>query len=76
MSNDAVEQQDTTSDDVLWGAKAIAEYVGLSLSEVQYLIRTKKLPIGKLGPKTLFASKRQLRQHLTPKTPTTKESAA
>jgi hypothetical protein len=36
MSNDAVEQQVATSDDVLWGAKAIAAFVGLSLSEVQY----------------------------------------
>jgi hypothetical protein len=65
MSNDVVEQQ--VADDVLWGTQAIADYLGKSLTETQYLIRIKALPIGRLGPKTLFASKRQLRRHLTPK---------
>jgi len=32
---------------------------------VQYLVRKDKLPVGRLGPKLLFASKRQLKKHLT-----------
>jgi hypothetical protein len=63
-----LQQQLAASDDLLWGTQAIADFVGLSLSEVQYLIREGRLPIGRLGPKTLFASKRQLRRYLTPKT--------
>ncbi len=66
--NDATElQQVAVNDDVLWGTQAIADYIGKSLSETQYLIRAGALPIGRLGPKTLFASKRLLRRHLTPK---------
>jgi hypothetical protein len=66
MSNDAAELQQV-ADDLLWGTKAIADFIGKSLSETQYLIRVDKLPIGRLGAKTIFASKRQLRRHLTPK---------
>jgi hypothetical protein len=68
MSEAAIEtQHPAVSDDVLWGAQAIADFIGKSLTETQYLIRTGVLPVGRLGPKTLFASKRQLRRHLTPK---------
>jgi hypothetical protein len=56
------------ADDVLWGTPAIADFIGKSLSETQYLIRTGALPVGRLGPKTIFSSKRQLRRRLTPKT--------
>jgi hypothetical protein len=58
------------SDDLVWGTQAIADEIGKSLTKTQYLIRKKKLPIGRLGPKTLFASKRQLQRYLTPKTAT------
>jgi hypothetical protein len=58
----------TLSADILWGSAAIADYLGLTLSEVQYLIRHEKIPIGRLGPKLLFASKRQLHRHLTSET--------
>jgi hypothetical protein len=75
--DDATEQQVAAGDDLLWGCQEIADYIGLSLREVQYLVRKKKLPIGRLGPKLLFASKRQLRRHLTSTTQLiTKESAA
>jgi hypothetical protein len=68
MPNDVAElQQAAVSDDLLWGTQAIADYLGQSLHRTQYLIRIGALPIGRLGPKTLFASKRQLRRHLTPK---------
>jgi hypothetical protein len=63
-----LQQQLAASDDLLWGTQAIADFIGQSLHTTQYLIRTNALPIGRLGPKTLFASKRQLRRHLTPKT--------
>jgi hypothetical protein len=77
MSDDSTEQQAAPGDDLVWGCQEIADYIGLSLREVQYLVRKKKLPIGRLGPKLLFASKRQLRRHLTSATQLiTKESAA
>jgi hypothetical protein len=64
MSDDAAEQQVAAGDDLLWGCRQIADFLGLSLREVQYLVRKEKLPIGRLGPKLLFASKRQLKKHL------------
>jgi len=77
MFDEPTEQQVAAGDDLLWGCQEIADYIGLSLHEVQYLIRKKKLPIGRLGPKLLFASKRQLRRHLTSSTQLIeKESAA
>jgi hypothetical protein len=65
MSNDVAEPQ--VSDDLLWGTQAIADFIGKSLTETQYLIRIEALPIGRLGSKTLFASKKQLRRALTPR---------
>jgi hypothetical protein len=62
-------------DDLLWGTQEIADFIGVSLSEAQYLIREKKLPIGRLGPKRLFASRRELQKHLTSETQLTKKSA-
>jgi hypothetical protein len=55
------------ADDILWGTQAIADEIGRTLSETQYLIRISALPIGRAGPKLIFASRRQLRAHLTPK---------
>jgi hypothetical protein len=66
LGDDAESEQKLT-DDLVWGTQAIADTIGRSLVETQYLIRKKKLPIGRLGPKLLFASKRQLRRHLTPR---------
>ena len=70
MPQNIAEQQHqfAANEDVLWGVRAIAEYIGKTVSETQYLIRTDALPIGRLGPKTIFASKRQLNRRLTPKT--------
>jgi hypothetical protein len=62
------QQPAALSDDLLWGAQAIADEIGRSLSETQYLIRTGAITVGRLGPKTLVASRRQLRRDLTPKT--------
>jgi hypothetical protein len=66
MSSDADKQQ-ALSDDLIWGAQAIADFLGLSRSEVHYLLRMNALPVGRLGPKTIFASKQQLRRHFTTK---------
>jgi hypothetical protein len=66
MSNAAAELQQFT-DDLLWGTQAIADYLGKSLTETQYLVRIKAIPVGRLGPKTIIASKRRLRQHINDK---------
>jgi hypothetical protein len=66
MSDNTTELQHL-QDDLLWGTQAIADFIGKSLTETQYLIRIEAIPIGRLGPKTIFGSKRQLRKHLTPK---------
>jgi hypothetical protein len=61
-----VRQGPVISDDILWGTQAIADEIRRSLSETQYLIRKKAIPVGRLGPKIIFASRSQLRRHLTP----------
>jgi hypothetical protein len=57
--------QPAPSNDLLWGAQAIAEFLGVPIDRVYYLIRTKRVPFTKLGPKTILASKRQLRRALS-----------
>jgi hypothetical protein len=52
------------SDDLLWGAAAIAEFLGISVDRVYYLIRTKRLPIAKLGRRSIVASKKKLQRAL------------
>ena len=52
----------TPSDDLLWGAQAIADYLGISLDRVYYAIKTRQLPVGKLGRKTIIASKKKLQR--------------
>lgn len=49
--------------DYLWGAKAIAEHLGLSERQVRYAEERGELPIGRSCGK-LFASKRLLDGHL------------
>jgi hypothetical protein len=73
-SNANEAQQDSLSDDLIWGTQAIADEIKRSLTETQYLIRIGALPIGRLGPKTIFASKRQLRRRLTPKVASAQEA--
>jgi excisionase family DNA binding protein len=48
------------SDDLLWGGQEVADYLGISLDRLYYLIRVKRLPVARLGRKTLLASKKQL----------------
>jgi hypothetical protein len=63
-----LQQPSALSDDLLWGTKAIADFIGRSLTETQYLIREKKITVGRPGKKTIVGSKRQLQRDLTPKT--------
>jgi excisionase family DNA binding protein len=49
-------------DDLLWGAQAIADYLGVNRAAVYHMIRTKRLPIAKLGTKTIVASKKRLQR--------------
>ena len=63
---DEVIAQSKLHDDLVWGTQAIADEIGKTLTETQYLIRKQAIPVGRLGKKTLFASRRQLRQHFTP----------
>ena len=69
VDNEAIAEFETEKlyHDLVWGTQAIADEIGKSLTETQYLIRKKAIPIGRLGKTTLFASRRQLRAHLTPK---------
>jgi hypothetical protein len=59
-----IEEKQAPGDDLLWGAAAIASYLGVSVDRVYYEIRLKRLPLGKLGRKTVFASKKKLQRAL------------
>jgi hypothetical protein len=51
---------DKGNPDVLWGAKAIAEYVGLGLRRTYYLLANGALPSKKLGARIIVARKSEL----------------
>jgi hypothetical protein len=55
-------REENLSDDLLWGAQAIADFLGIKVDSIYYLVRMKRLPIGKLGSKTIIASKKRLRR--------------
>jgi Helix-turn-helix domain len=65
MSDIEKEKHAAPSDDLLWGARSIADYLGVSIDRVYYLIRTKQLPIAKLGRKTVVASRKKLQRALS-----------
>ena len=67
MTNDTAEKA-ALADDLIWGAGAIADELGVSIQSVYYLIRKRKIPVSKIGSKTIIASRRQLRRALTPST--------
>jgi hypothetical protein len=54
-------EQQKLADDLLLGARAIADELGLDEHAVYYLAKMKRLPIGKLG-KNLIASRTTLRR--------------
>ena len=49
--------------DLLWGAQAIADYIGKSYRQTVYLLSTKKLPAQKLGS-TWIGNRAKLRARL------------
>ena len=65
MSNES-NKQATIGDDLLFGADAIAAELNLSVPQIYNLIRAKRIPINKLGHKTIIASRKQLRRVLSP----------
>ena len=54
-------EQQKLADDLLLGARAIADELGVDEHAVYYLAKMKRLPIGKLG-KNLIASRTTLRR--------------
>jgi hypothetical protein len=54
-------EQQKLADDLLLGARAIADELGVDQHAVYYLAKMKRLPIGKLG-KNLIASRTTLRR--------------
>jgi hypothetical protein len=65
MSDIDKEKQTAPGDDLLWGAQSIADFLGVSVDRVYYLIKTKRLPIAKLGRKTVVASRKKLQRALS-----------
>ena len=62
MTNNLNEQaRERLADDLLIGADAIAEELGVDRAQVYYFVRKKKLPIGRLG-RSLIASRSKLRR--------------
>ena len=63
MSKETVEadRAERLADDLLVGARAIAEELGLDPHQVYYLAENARLPIGRLG-KNLIASRRALKR--------------
>ena len=51
--------------DLLWGVDSIAKFTGLPLRKTYYFIQRGKLPTRKLGPKTIVASRADLRAFFT-----------
>lgn len=52
---------DRIADDALYGAAAIADFLGVSRAKVYHYVRKRQLPIGKLG-KVLIARRLTLRR--------------
>jgi excisionase family DNA binding protein len=66
-----IAKQDRLADDLIWGISGndgIAAYLGLSERRTYYLVERGKLPVHRLGPKTIVASKSELRARLSART--------
>jgi hypothetical protein len=62
MTDDITQQQkDRLADDLLNGAEAIGNFLGVPVHAVYHIHKKKRLPIGKLG-KIYIASKTKLRR--------------
>ena len=54
---------DTITDDILYGSRAIAKFLGCDERKVYYYKRARLLPLGSIG-REIIASKKALRQHV------------
>jgi hypothetical protein len=48
------------ADDLVWGAEAIGNVIGVDRTKIYYLIKTKKIPVSRVNKRTLVASRRKL----------------
>ncbi|TMJ82366.1 MAG: helix-turn-helix domain-containing protein [Alphaproteobacteria bacterium] len=65
MSHANHEQPDNLASDLLWGVdgpNGIARYLGIDTRKAYYLISSGRLPIRKLGRRTIAASRAELRR--------------
>jgi hypothetical protein len=62
------------SDDLIWGAEAIAETLNQKLRPIYYQLENGLIPAGKIGEKWV-ASRSALREHFAKLTTQTKRSA-
>ena len=51
------QKQKQSSGDLLWGVEAIADHIGRTKRQAQYLIENDKIPVTRLGPKTIVGSR-------------------
>jgi excisionase family DNA binding protein len=49
---------DTTAPDLLYGAKAIAQYLGVTDRQAEHMIETKRIPYGKIGRRVVSSRSR------------------
>ncbi len=55
-----VEVPANLANDLIWGAQAIADYLGCPRWQVYYLARNGNIPVQKLGKKTMVARRSEL----------------
>jgi hypothetical protein len=67
---------DDVAHDLLWGVPAIARFIGRGIRPTRYLIEAGIIRATKRGPKTITASKREIREDLASKPRTTARSRA
>lgn len=60
-----MQSKDDLANDLVWGAKAIASALGVDTRTGFYLLEKGLVPAKKVG-RAWVASRRQLREHLTP----------
>jgi hypothetical protein len=53
------------AEDLLWGVAAIAAEIGRTERQTYHMIEADKLPVKRLGPKIIVASRAELRAYLT-----------
>lgn len=52
--------QPQSSGDLLWGVQEIANYIRRSKRQAQYLIEREVLPVKRVGPKMIVASRSEI----------------